>query len=240
MLKKTLLVSLAFALIGTSLNSATAAAPASQATHQGALKGRVEQRNAATKVVRPAMPSSPLGDALDGFGKSKGNLSAGVAKKDSPVDVISKSDFQFQLSRSAGNDPAEKKAAAIDSSDQELVIEWDAWHKRVSEAIQHNWNMQPSIPPGDASVSVEIKKNGSVHYSIVSFKDIAGEEFYHRQKEDFEAAVSDSLRGVEFHRVLNFPKRSLRQHVAFTARFSNGADGHFSWKHGDVERIPSH
>ena len=207
------------------------------------LKGRVEARNG-NRLSRPAMPASPLGDSLDGIGKPGVKLNALAAKKD-PLDAFKKDDFNFrlQLMKSTKGDPAEKRAAEADLKDGDLMIAWDAWHKRVCQAIQRHWVAEPHIPHGDERVAVDITNDGRVHFHMLNYHHQSSEVELFEDRRDhelgFEDAVASTLRGIEHQRVLVFPKGSQRKHVEFVARFQTDADHEgYTWKQGDYERVP--
>lgn len=214
---------------------------------QKTLKGRVESRTG-NRLSRPAMPASPLGDVFDNIGKPGEpgvKLNAQAAKKD-PLDALKKDDFNFrlQLLQSSKNDPEETKAAEADQKDRDLMIAWDAWHKRVCEAIQRNWVAEPHIPHGDERVAVNITKDGRVHFHMINYHhQTTSSELFDTQREheiEFEAAVANTLRGIERKKVLTFPNGSLRKQVEFTARFQTDADQEgYTWKQGDYERVPT-
>lgn len=213
---------------------------------QKTLKGRVESRTG-NRLSRPAMPASPLGDVFDNIGKpgqAGGKLNAQAAKKD-PLDALKKDDFNFraQLMQSSKNDPEETKAAEADQKDRDLMIAWDAWHKRVCEAIQRNWIAEPHIPHGDEKVAVNITRDGRVHFHMLNYQhQTPSSELFDTKREheiEFEAAVANTLRGIERKKVLIFPAGSLRKQVEFTARFQTDADSEgYTWKQGDYEKVP--
>lgn len=215
-------------------------------TTTSALKGRVEARTG-NRLSRPAMPASPLGDVFDNVGKpgeAGVKLNAQATKKD-PLDAFKKDDFNFrlQLMQSSKDDPEEKKAFEADAKDGDLMIAWDAWHKRVCEAIQHYWVREPHIPHGDERVAVNITKEGRVHFHMLNYhhRTNSSELFDTRRDHEieFEEAVANTLRSIEHKKVLNFPGGSLRKHVEFVARFQTDADHEgYSWKQGDYERVP--
>ena len=224
--------------------AALAAGPQTPTNTSSALKGRIESRGAANRLARPAMPSLPVGNALDGLVESAGDLKAGIPTRDkpSPVDVIHKSDFQLELMKSGQSDPTEKLAAELDAKDNQLA--WEAWHKAFCELIQHHWVRHHRVPPGDAKVTVKVTHDGRVQYApkTYSYHLAPGEDTeYPGQDEEFASAIAEVLRSAEFNSTLAFPKKSQRKYVSFTASFKNGKDLHegYDWKKGDYGRIPS-
>lgn len=218
-----------------------------EASSSQTLKGRVEARTG-NRLSRPAMPASPLGDVLDSItkpGAAGVKLNAQAAKKD-PLDAFKKDDFNFrlQLMQSSKGDPEEKKAAETDLQDGDLMIAWDAWHKRVCEAIQRYWVAEPHIPHGDERVAVNITKDGRVHFHMLNYHHDPGNssELFDSRREheiEFEEAVANTLRGIEHKKVLIFPNGSHRKHVEFVARFQTDADHEgYTWKRGDYEKVP--
>lgn len=223
---------LVFALSTVSmLNASHAGASASDKPASQTLKGKIEARGS-NRVTRPAMPPPPLGSVFDTLDKPKGKLTPEEAKKAS-LDNIHKNDFKFELMQSSKNDPKEAQAAELDAKDESMMIAWEAWHKRVCESIQRYWVSEPDIPAGDARVSVDIGRDGSIDFHYVSFKGTKQDQSY------FEDAVKHTLQGIEHSRALIFPKGSQRSHVAFVARFQTDSEHEgYDWQHGDYERVP--
>ena len=195
------------------------------------LQGRVEQKNTAKRVIRPALPSRPVGDAMEMIPNS-------VKKKAGETSTLANS-VAGMLDKSTFDSFAKSLQGSADGSDKELVVEWEHWHKSLCSAIYHNWLECGNIP-GDASVDLKISRSGDIDFQLKNFHVDPSEQFSPNQKQMFEHAVGKTLQLLD-PLALSFPIKSQRAEVSLTTKFTytdrnDGPQG-YSWKHGDYERV---
>lgn len=207
------------------------------------LQGRVEGRHAAARLTRPAMPSKPAGEALEYVSNSaaRGQRKSGFDLAASSVsNMLDKGSFDLNKGSGPG-DKAELKAD-LDTTDKELVIAWEDWHRRLCKDIYNYWLDYGNIP-GEGSVMLHVNRSGDIDFELQNFHVDAAEQFSPRQKEMFERSISRTLQMLDHTDTLAFPERSQRQTVNLSTRFTftetgAGPQG-YSWKRGDYERVNS-
>lgn len=218
---------------------------------QGELKGRIEHRNALPRVNRPAMPSRPLGEALEHVSNAAASRrKAGFDLAASSVsNLLDKHSFQFGLSsQNAKTDkitePEPSKAKALagnaESQEKELTIAWENWHKKLCGSIYHFWLVYGNIP-GEGKVTLQISRNGDIEFDLQNFYVSPVEQFSHDQRELFQHSVGRTVQMLEHTDALAFPEHSQRDKVTLTTKFSfseteDGAQG-YTWKRGDYEKV---
>lgn len=211
------------------------------------LQGRIEQRNALTRVSRPAMPSKPLGDALEHVSSGSGNhhKSGFDLAASSVADVLDKHYFEFNYpstdTKADSPDRTDKTLKSGDeASDKELIVAWEEWHKRLCANIYHYWLIYGNIP-GNGTVVLHILRDGDIDFELQDFHVNLFEEFSAEQRELFDRSVAHTLQMLAHSDILAFPERSQRKDVTLSARFSfteqdDGPQG-YTWKKGDYERV---
>jgi len=215
-------------------------------TSSSTLQGRIEQRNALQRVNRPAMPSRPLGEALEHAPSGTSTKHAGFDLAASSVsNLLDKNAFNFGLRSESGkpdNFPSANTAqkAGVDASDKELVIEWEEWHKRLCATIYHFWLTYGNIP-GDGVVTMKVNRDGDIDFDLDDFHVNPFEQFSPQQKELFDRSVGRTLQNLAHTDVLVFPPRSQRKDVSLTTKFTfteqdSGEQG-YTWKKGDYEKV---
>jgi hypothetical protein len=111
---------------------------------------------------------------------------------------------------------------------QEMVIAWEAWHKRVSGAIYERWT-STHPRPGSARLKITITKHGDVDVSILTS---SGDQ---RFDDDLLAQVKQ----IERAPVLQFPEHSTRHAmtIGIKCTASPTVSSGYGWKKDDYERI---
>lgn len=206
------------------------------------LQGRIEQRNAMTRLSRPAMPSRPMGEALEHAqtGKMSDIASGTMDKKKKTATAIGQlftDQSQFILNLKQNSPPDFGKS----EKDKQMILAWEEWHKRLVQAIYQDWQTYGNIP-GDAVVSLSITKEGEMEFEMKQFAIThAFDRISDKQSELFEGAVARTLQMIDHSAVLPFPTGSQRNNIQLNVTFSytnadNGTQG-YTWKHGDYEQI---
>jgi hypothetical protein len=211
------------------------------------LQGRIEQRNALTRVTRPAMPSRPSGDALDHVDPSAGHSRKAEfdLAASSVSNLLDKRAFDFNYHGGGGrydnSDESDRPLrAGAEAGDKDLIIAWEEWHRRLCAAIYHNWQIFGNVP-GEGIVVLHVTREGDLDFEMKGFKVGLYEQCFPCQREKFEQRVGSTLRLIDHTFVLNFPERSQRKEVTLGTRFKFSEQGEgpngYTWKHGDYERI---
>ncbi len=220
---------------------------------QGAepLTGHLERRDKVVRFKRPGGDLPLLPSALKALGIAESSKAH--------ILPLRASDFVFNFnacSPRAAEDPAALAGEATDSpaldseaESADLIIAWEAWHKRVSEAIYSNWLCHSSLP-GQATCTMTFTCDRHVSVKVENVdlpsgvglllaargnygREQALEEVFARQVEDTVAALNNSP-------ILAFPPGSRRTEVVEHTSFKYGIDeggGGYTWRKGDVERI---
>lgn len=211
------------------------------------LQGRVEQRNANTRLNRPAMPSRPLGDALEHVPSGSGtrHKSGFDLAASSVSNLLDKHSFDFNYRPESGKGDIPDRGnkalkTGVDASDKELVVAWEEWHKRLCSSIYHYWLTYGNIP-GDGVVVLYVTKDGDVDFELQDFHVNPFEQFTPQQRELFDQSVARTLQMLAHTDILTFPARSQRRDVTLSTKFSfteqdDGPQG-YTWKKGDYERV---
>lgn len=208
------------------------------------LQGRIEKANA--RVNRPAMPSKPLGDALDHISAGKHSRAGFDLTASSVANLLDKHAFDFSQNAFEGQNSklgasaSESSTQPVDSaSDRELVIAWEAWHKRLCEHIYHHWLSLGRVP-GEGVVVLHVTRDGKIDYDLQDFHTELFDESVPEQRMLFDECVGETLKALNHKEVLPFPARSRRTEVFLSTRFSfrhgDGPSG-YNWKKGDYERV---
>lgn len=220
---------------------------------KGALKGKVQKMDAPVRIRRPDMPAVGVAQPNEvgetGSAASKNNLH-GVAsendfmlnfKKESPVFAPSSAPLNAGTAKKDNN-----TSLANEAEDQELLIQWEEWHHRVSEAIFERWRTL-GVFPGVAHTTLTFTRAGRVFCTVHAidlpenvfqimmpqYRGYSIEEIRRR----FARAVEDSVLPLNGSSTVHFPERSKRDVVTLTPNFSGDVDEGYNWKHGDTERV---
>jgi hypothetical protein len=134
----------------------------------------------------------------------------------------------------------EKLNSKADKNDNEMVLAWEEWHKRLCASIYHYWLMYGNIP-GEGTVTLNVTREGEIDFELNDYNVNPQEQFSMEQRELFSHAINHTLQFLAHTDVLTFPEKSQRKEVTLTTRFSftereDGPQG-YSWKKGDYERV---
>lgn len=192
------------------------------------LQGRIEQRNAPVRVMRPSTPSRPLGNALEQFSQVKTVL---PIKSPPPVaSILDKGNFSSFTKSMKGT---------ADGADKELLVAWEQWHKNICAGIYDHWLSEGRVP-GNGVVAVTVSRFGDINYTLQNFYVDASEQYDENQKAIFEESIARTLHSLD-RNLLRFPLRSRRSEVHLTTTFAHsdreGGPQGYTWKRGDVERV---
>jgi len=174
----------------------------------------------------PAPPKKPMsGNVEDSGGDFNGQKMMPVQE-----DIPQQPPPQRPLSASAqsgrGNDP--------DGSSAEMQLLWDAWHKRVAEAIFTRFNSLAQMafkhsPPLACQVSYMVARDGRVGNVQVLQKS---------SNPIFNTMLLGVINSMNGNPVLEYPPNSRRQFVEKTGTFTwNYGQQGFKYTTGDQERI---
>lgn len=210
------------------------------------LQGRVQERNMLKRVNRPAMPSRPLGEALEHVSNAvRGHKKSGFDLTASSIsNTLDKGIFDLSKPADRGDNKQLKAGAGAaeskDLTDKDLVIAWENWHKQLCSTIYRHWLIYGNIP-GEAAIALHIGRNGDIRFDMSDYHVDASEEFSMNQRQLFEHSIDRTLQMLERSEVLEFPARSQRQEVSLTTKFSftesDGGPSGYTWKRGDYERV---
>lgn len=214
------------------------------------LQGKIEQ-SLHTRVMRPGLPSKPLGEPLDHVsGKGANRKAKFEMTKSSVADFLDKNSFSLDLSASsaAPESGVDKKNDEFGNDkvaeDRQQRIAWEEWHKNVTAAIFRYWESYGNIA-GEAKVNIVISKDGDVSFSMKEFHVSPADQISFEQDKLFERTIERTLQMVEHGSVLSFPPASRRDKVSWETSFSLSNDGFgqsgYSWKKNDYEdvRVPA-
>jgi hypothetical protein len=216
------------------------------------LKGKVQAGDHVVRLQRPATPAlqseRPSADtenrrlkAVVDFGDF--NFKASASKQQTRPDGIT------YKPESPVADTTEKAAPLLDADTQDdnLVIAWEEWHKRVCKAIFDNWTRISSVS-GIAHTTITITRD---HHISVDIKDVEinqalldrmprGMEAQgaERLREDFMRQIEETLQPLDGGIVLEFPSQSRRTVTSFHPYFSKDGDlDGYQWTKNDFERV---
>ncbi len=206
------------------------------------LSGHVEHRSALTRVNRPAMPSRPLGDALDQAGPHGSKRKSSVNLAGSVASILDKNSFDFKYNPETGRSEKTSLDGKASDSDKQMAIAWEAWYKRVQSNLYQIWQDYGNVA-GYADISVRISKDGDLFdFAMQNYRVDPHEHVSPKQEELFERNIERTLSMLAHTDILTFPAGSKRQSVPLRTSFSlseNGDSG-FDWKKDDIEIVPSH
>jgi len=212
------------------------------------LHGKIQQSDRSQRIQRPKLPNAAAA-------KPTGNSSGAASNLKSFVDT---SDFDFakkmsrELPRTAVvpcfPEPAaqsDKKAIASGATDSELLIAWEQWHKRVSEAIYQNW-VRNSKVLGVAHTTIRVTRDRHITVTVHDVSvDQPGLIFAHslgfspdKLEREFQDEVIQSVEPLDGSSILDFPEKSRRLDVSFTPYFRKQGQSGYDWKKDDYERVP--
>lgn len=214
---------------------------------QDFIRGRIQHSAGPVRVSRPKAPAAQEATPAQTVASKAG------AKKHIEIDL---GDFKYSPMQPALPDwpssaarsprfPQQKTGASqanlIDES-AEMTIAWEEWHKRVSEEIYARWVHLGRVP-GEARVSITVKRDGSMDWSVSSYLGPHSSFGFHPLVEShFRASVDATLASVKGSPAFEFPEKSQRQevqlHTKFSSQMDNGPSG-YSWKRGDYEKVYS-
>lgn len=215
--------------------------------NEGVLRGKVHKDDAPTRIQRPAMP------VLDAAA-SDGTRPTGTTKKSGGPHIGSLIEDDFLLnfkgkSQAPKTAPLNKTDKELDgeAEDQELIVEWEEWHHRVSDAIFQRWR-KLGVYPGVARTTLTFNRDGRIEVNVRSLElppnlyEVMMPEYRHYGVEEirnlFAQAVQNSVMPLNGSSTVRFPARSKRTVMRLTPYFAGDVDEGYTWKHGDYERVP--
>jgi hypothetical protein len=210
---------------------------------QDPLQGRIESRNGLSRLNRPAMPSRPLGDAMEHLppSASGGHHKSGFDLAASSVsNLLDKQAFNFGNTEAKADSSKSAVKGGIDATDRELVVAWEEWHKRLCSTIYHYWLTYGNIP-GEGSVRLNVTRDGEIAFMLEDYHVSPFEQFSPQQRDMFDHAIAQTLQYMSHTDVLIFPEKSQRKDVTLSTKFSfseqdDGPQG-YTWKKGDYEHV---
>lgn len=230
----------------------SACAQATQSADKTVLHGKVIEHDRFVRLQRPSTPSLSISHDGQGSKLASGSHEASIDMGTDQFLFNFKSQKPVADTLAAEGQPA--KAAKATEPDLfgeeesgELVIAWEAWHKRVSGAIFERWRVNGKLP-GVAHVELRFTRDRHV---IVDVQDVyidpdvynllpegspCSPEYLRKQ---FTEEIMSSVQPLDGSSVLDFPAKSKRTVVYETPAF-RGTRGpaSYSWKHDDYERVP--
>jgi hypothetical protein len=197
------------------------------------LRGKVQKADQPVRIARPTLPV--VGETA--------RVDIGTMKL--PVKPIDDNfTFNFETPQFAPKDQPKLEAGAEDAS---LVIEWEEWHRRVSQAIFERWRVV-GVYPGRANTTIVITSDRRVRLNVESVEldpNIYGmvspvHQMYSPEQlqRDYAAMIEQSVMPLDGSSIVAFPKGSKRRTMTLTPWFSNdSAHESCRWEHGDKERV---
>lgn len=212
------------------------------ATAQDLLKGKVQRVEGPVRIRRPELPAldAPLKDARISANQALGDDSAFVPSMNKMSPVIDITDYGAPI---AGK--VEKDTLNGEAESDELLIAWEEWHKRISQAIFRNWQVNGDIA-GEARATMRFSRDCRVQVEIhtveiylESYEPMPPSRIM-EMRAAFAQKVRDSLSALDRTLVLQFPRQSRRQLVEINTTFRGTprGDSSYGWIRGDYERIP--
>lgn len=215
--------------------------------NEGVLRARVHKDDSPTRIQRPAMP------ALDASASDGTHPTVTTKKGSGPhIGSLIEDDFllnfkgQSQAPKAAPLNKTDKNLDG-DVEDQALIIEWEEWHHRVSDAIFQRWR-KLGVFPGVARTTLTFNRDGRIEVNVRSLDlppniyDVMMPEHRHYGIDEirtlFAQAVQASVMPLNGSSTVRFPARSKRTVMRLTPYFAGDVDEGYTYKHGDYERVP--
>lgn len=219
---------------------------------ENVLKGKVNAHSGPVRIARPAMPSVDLSASSKGSGSggSKGvidfgdmDFAAGLHKDFGKIDMPKP---LGRLNAHTSSEPSGKPVSLDSSAEEaELVIAWEAWHKRVCSAIYERW-MNNSKIGGVAHTTIRVTRDRRISVTLHDI-EIAPWEMAHlprdyhfmeeKLREEFMREVQDSVDPLNGTSVLDFPSKSNRAETSFKPYFRKEGEAGYDWRTDDFERV---
>lgn len=252
-----MLSSRAFSLIPLSTAICVLALNVVSAQSEEVLKGKVERVDQPTRIRRPILPAEII-SAVNHTDPASKPLQGNVQTKE----ILEDEDFSnfHKLSPlrdgtvyGAGTAQAPKTAQTTEdllqaeAQNNEMIIAWEEWHRRVCTAIFARWRQNGTLP-GVAHTTLRFTRDrhielifngvevGADAYEVLPY----GSHFTEQElQQAFMRTVRQSVSPLDGDLVLEFPTKSRRQVVEFSPAFrgTNGPAG-YNWKKNDYERVP--
>lgn len=215
---------------------------------QDVLKGNVHKSDSPTRIGRPALPVFRSTESVDDSPIQIEEFS----KKSPMIGGISDEDFAPHLTRQSPKTAPQASAARksprleAEEDDAEMLIAWEEWHHRVSEAIFQRWRVL-GVFPGTAYTTLRFSRDGHVDVTVNSLElpqniyDLMKPQYraygIDEIRHQFSAAVQNSVVPLNGSSVVRFPERSRRTVMILTPYFSGDVDEGYHYKHNDYERV---
>jgi hypothetical protein len=222
---------------------------------ESVLHGSVQEMDHVVRLKRPATPLLKPPPALT-TGLDKNNFKAAVDFGDTdflkairkPKLELEKIDPQFEkLTPLTENlTPLTEKVTSLasKSEDEEGLIAWEAWHKRVCQAIYEEWEINSKIR-GIAHTTLRFTRN---HHIICSIQDVdVIPEMSNRPpwmavnqkalEDEFVREIMVTVQSVDGNPILEFPAKSQRTETSMSPFFKKMGDSGFDWRKDDYEHV---
>jgi len=220
--------------------------PTSALADDGVLKGKVQRSDAPMRIQRPALPV--LNETADPTADLE-RVTATVPKKP-PLQgsAIKDSDFAPEWLKQSPITDKEDPELKAEIDNKELIIEWERWHHRFSQAVFERWRELGKIP-GFAQTTITITRDrhiiveiGEVELPPDVYEIMRYPQYRAYPLQTLKRMYADSIRysllPLEGSSAIEFPKQSRRKQVTLTPTFSGTLDEGYHWVHGDRERVP--
>jgi hypothetical protein len=210
------------------------------------LKGKVQASDHIVRLQRPKTPvlqsESPLG--AGGTGKLQAEIDFGdfALGKHRQMPEMPMDDRTAYGAPPTAPMPAPDLRSNVE--DDQLVIAWEEWHKRVCRAIYENW-MANSHIRGVAHTEITVTRDHHIYVSIkdveVSALEIARAPRHlvmaGKLEEEFVNEIMQTVQPLDGSGLLEFPERSRRERTSFSPYFKKQGESGYDWRTDDYERV---
>jgi hypothetical protein len=130
-------------------------------------------------------------------------------------------------------------------NEDDLVIAWERWHKRVSEALYQNWQRSKPIA-GIAHARICVTKDrritvivSNVRVAPIELAEVHSDPVYAMKllQNEFAQNVRQAVEALNGSAILEFPEGSKRAEAFMSPNFIHGADSGYEWRKDDYERV---
>jgi hypothetical protein len=246
MLFKRIIFRLALSLTMIAAMSGTVVAQSAEETKE-LLKGKVQ---ASDHVVRLQRPKTPVLQSASpsGAGSQPARLQAEIDFGDFALGRHRQMPEMPMEDRTAYGAPPTAPMPAPDlrsnAEDDELVIAWEEWHKRVCRAIYEAW-MANSHIRGVAHTEITVTRDRHIYVTIkdveVSPLEMARAPRHivmaGKLEEEFVNEIMQTVQPLDGSGVLTFPERSRRERTSFSPYFKKQGESGYDWRTDDYERV---
>jgi hypothetical protein len=217
------------------------AASYGQGATKPVLHGKIESSDHVVRLQRPQTPTLDTSSSARG---NSGPLKALVDFGDTDFAHTMQAQQAREDNQTAGKPNATEAEGRAESN--ELIIAWEAWHKRVCAAIYENWLRNSKIL-GVAHTTITVTRDRHISV-IVKDLQIAPEELnrlprnvpfaQERLEQEFAREILASVEPLNGLSLLTFPEKSQRQVTEFHPYFKKIGEAGYDWTTDDYERVP--